>query len=221
MLRKALGVWKVRTSWLGSVSSLDTLSTYAIFLGCQRNAALVARAVAAVHQAAADAETLLAAALREDQGRPSAATTPTEDRAARPLFRLSAGGGGGVPEHPTGTSEAAAADDIVASTGAAKAEIQTVMTPFDIENIEHHPGGGSNAVFKHTRQDARCPLCHRDERTVGALLQHFGTLHTNVTVKCFRSVLSAQENRRGRESGSRIAWDRDIAAIWWLAVPMP
>jgi len=68
VLREALGVWKVRTSWLGSVSLLDTLSTYAFFLGCQRNAALVARAVAAAHQAAADAETLLAAASEKTKG---------------------------------------------------------------------------------------------------------------------------------------------------------
>jgi len=176
VIREALGVWKVRTSWLGSVSPLDTLSTYAIFLECQRNVALVARAVAAANEATADAEMLLAAALRDDRGRPSTSAAPSEDRAARLLFCLPPGGGGAVLEHPTGTSEAAAADDIVASTGAAEAEVRTVMTPFDIEYIAHRPGGGSNSVFKHTRQDARCPLSHRNERTVAALLQHFGTL---------------------------------------------
>ena len=221
VLREALGVWTVRTSWLGRVSPLDSLSTYAIFLGRQRNAGVVARAVAAANEATADAEMLLAAALRDDRGRPSTSAAPSEDRAARLLFCLPSGGGGAGPEHPTGTSEAAAADDTVASTGAAEPEVRTVMAPFDIEYTEHRPGGGSNSVFKHTRQDARCPLCHRDERSVGALLQHFGALHTNVTVECFRAVSSAQVNRRGRESGSRLAWDRYIAAIRWLAVPMP
>jgi len=182
---------------------------------------VVTRAVAAANEAATDAETLFAAALRDGRGRPSTSAAPSEDRAARLLLFLPPGGGGAGPEHPSGTSEAAAAVDIVASRGTADAEVRTVMTPFGIEYTAHRPGGGSNSVFKHTRQDARCPLCHRDERTVGALLQHFSAPHTNETVECFRAVSSAQVNRRGRESGSRIAWERYIAAIRWLSVSIP
>ena len=214
-------MWTVRTSWMGSVSPLDTLSTYTIFLGRQGNAAVVAGAVAAANEAAADAKMLVAAALRDDQGQPSSSAAPSGDQAARLLFCLPPGGGGAVPEHPTKTSEAAAAEDIVVSTGAADAEARMVMSRFDMEYTEHCSGVGSNSVFKHTRQDARYPLCHRYERTVGALLQQFGALHTNMTVECFRAVSSAQVNRRRRESGSRVAWDRNIAASRWLAVPMP
>jgi len=99
VLRESLGVWRVRTSWLGSVSPLDTLSTYAMFLGRQGHAAVVTGAVAAANDAAVDAKTLLAATYRADRGRASASAAPSEDRAARLLFCLPPGGGGAVSEH--------------------------------------------------------------------------------------------------------------------------
>ena len=144
-------MWTVRTAWMGSVSPLDTLSTYTIFLGRQGNAAVVARAVAAANEAAAEAKMLVAAALRDDRGQPSTSAAPSEDQDARLLFCLPSGGGGAVPEHPTGTSEAAAAEGIVVSTGVADAEARMVMSRIDIEYTEHRPGVGSNSVFKHTR----------------------------------------------------------------------
>jgi len=211
---------RLQLSWVGGVPPLDVLSSYAVFLGRPGHLASVPAMASAAAETAAAAEALVLAALPASQGRTRA---PCEACAASPaavLFSLPSPGADDVPAVPAVPRTDAGGEELVGETRISAAIGRPAPAPFDVEYLEHRPGRMTQLFRRHTRQDARCPLCHLDGVSVSGLLDHFHALHTDVNVEFFRAVSAADLGGAASSRGGGSAWDRYLANVRWLSTPM-
>jgi len=219
-LGDTLNEWRLQLSWVGGVPPLDVLSSYAIFLGRPGHPAAVPAMGSAAAETAAAAKALVLAALPASHGRTRA---PCEACAASPaavLFSLSFAGSGDVRAMPAMPQTNAGGEELVGGTRVSAAIGRPATASFDVEYMEHRPGRMTQLFRRHTRQDARCPLCHLDGVSVRGLLEHFHALHTDVNVEFFRAVSAADLGGAASSRGGSSGWDRYLANVRWLSTPM-
>jgi len=212
--------WRLQLSWVGGVPPLDVLSSYAVFLGRPGHLDAVPAMASAAAETAAAAEALVLAALPASQGRTRAQCEPCAVSPAAVLFSLPSPGAGGVPAVPAVPRTDADEEELVGGTRSSASIGRPAPAPFDVEYLEHRPGRMTQPFRRHTRQDARCPLCHLDGASVRGLLDHFHALHTDVDVEFFRAVSAADLGGAASSRGGGSGWDRYLANVRWLSTPM-
>ena len=218
-LGDALNGWQLHLSWVGGLSPLDVLSTYSVFLGRPGHLTAVSAVASAAAEMAAAAEALVVADHFASQGPMTAPREPCTASPAAKLFSLRSSGGGGVPAVPRVDADG---EELVDRRRTPEVFDRSAPTPFDVEYLEYRPGRKAQPFRRHIRQDARCPLCHLDARTVGGLLDHLRALHTVVSVELFRAVSAAEMEgaAAAASSGGGRGWDRYLEHIRWVSTPM-
>jgi len=218
-LGDALDGWQLHLSWVGGLSPLDVLSTYSVFLGRPGHLAAVPAVASAAAEMAVAAEALVVADHPASQGPMTAPREPCAASPAAKLFSLPSSGGGGVPAVPRVDADG---EELVGGRRTPAVFDRSAPTPFDVEYLEYRPGRKAQPFRRHTRQDARCPLCQLDARTVSGLLDHLRALHTDVSVELFRAVSAAELEgaAAAASSGGGRGWDRYLAHIRWVSTPM-
>jgi len=218
-LGDALEGWRLHLSWVGGLSPLDVLSTYSVFLGRPGHLAAVPAVASAAAEMAAAAEALVVADHPASQGPMTAPREPCAASPAAKLFSLPSSGGGGVPAVPRVDADG---EELVGGRRTPAVFDRSAPTPFDVEYLEYRPGRKAQPFRRHTRQDARCPLCHLDARTVSGLLDHLRALHIDVSVELFRAVSAAELEgaAAAASNGGGRGWDRYLAHIRWVSTPM-
>ena len=206
----------LRLSRARGLAQFDVLSTYAIFLGRRRHMAAVPPTAMTAAEMASDAEAVGIAARRASQDPTTAPSQPSSASPAAVMFSPPRSGSGGVPAvMPTDAD----GEDLVGCTSTAASFELLGTPPFDIVYSEYRPGRKTQPFRKHTRQDAQCPLCHLDEGSVPALLDHFHSLHTDINVELCRAESATEVGEPSTSSGECRGWDCYLVNIRWVPIP--